>query len=239
MSQDTLYLAEPMFSETLQRFDSDTVFPPIKKIGITTGMPQRREKELLGTLSPVKVKIVKAWTNLAAREVESMLHTILDNTRLDGEYFWDGSENLVEAVSGFIERYHPEATEITIQEDADVQAATNAANASRERRIYSEVIPRLEALGIEGYHVTKGEKGVRFPVKDYRLHIGARTGGRYTMTIWSTSRTSNQALNDFMHAQEISSTGTEDSPRRARIPLSSLDLIMESLSHCLNPAPQE
>ena len=64
MSQNTLYIAEPLFSEKLQRFDTDTSFPPIKKIGITTDHPERREKELLGTISPVKIAIVKAWTNI-------------------------------------------------------------------------------------------------------------------------------------------------------------------------------
>jgi hypothetical protein len=53
MSQDTLYIAEPIFSEKLQKFDSESAFPPVKKIGITTGLPERREKELLGTISPV------------------------------------------------------------------------------------------------------------------------------------------------------------------------------------------
>jgi hypothetical protein len=41
-SQNTLYIAEPIFSEKLQKFDSGTSFPPIKKIGITTGHPERR-----------------------------------------------------------------------------------------------------------------------------------------------------------------------------------------------------
>ena len=86
-TQNTLYIAEPIFSEKLQRFDSESSFPPIKKIGITTGHPERRERELLGTVSPVKVSIVKAWTKIDAQKIESMLHTLLDNTRLDGEYF--------------------------------------------------------------------------------------------------------------------------------------------------------
>lgn len=114
MSQNTLYIAEPLFSEKLQRFDSESAFPPIKKIGVTTDHPERREKELLGTMSPVKISIVKAWTDLDARRVESILHTILDNTRLDGGYFWDGNETLVDAVTDFIGRYHPEAKEIKI-----------------------------------------------------------------------------------------------------------------------------
>ena len=103
-NQNTLYIAEPIFSEKLQKFDSDSSFPPVKKIGITTNSPDMRERELLGTMSPVKIAIVKAWTGIDARKVELMLHTILDNTRLDGEYFWDGNETLVDAVTDFIKK---------------------------------------------------------------------------------------------------------------------------------------
>jgi hypothetical protein len=53
--QNTLYIAEPVFAEKLQKFDSEASFPPVKKIGITTDLPERREKELLGTISPVKI----------------------------------------------------------------------------------------------------------------------------------------------------------------------------------------
>ena len=31
MSQNTIYIAEPFFSEKLQKFDADTSFPPVKK----------------------------------------------------------------------------------------------------------------------------------------------------------------------------------------------------------------
>ncbi|GAB2198968.1 hypothetical protein [Sessilibacter sp. MAH4] len=69
--QNTLYIAEPIFSEKLQKYDNEMSFPPIKKIGITSGLPERREKELLGTISPVKISIVKAWTEIDARRIES------------------------------------------------------------------------------------------------------------------------------------------------------------------------
>ena len=123
-NQNTLYIAEPIFSEKLQKFISDSSFQPVKKIGITTDSPDQRERELLGTMSPVKIAIVKAWTGIEARKVESMLHTILDNTRLDGEYFWDGNETLVDTVTDFIKIYHPEAEEMTVSDDSDVKAAT-------------------------------------------------------------------------------------------------------------------
>ena len=234
--KNTLYIAEPLFSEKLQRFDSESAFPPIKKIGITTDLPQRRERELLGTLSPVKVAIVKAWTGINARSVESMLHTILDNSRLDGEYFWDGNETLVEAVCSFIETYHPEAKEINIGDDADVKEASEAAEKKKEQRIYSEVVPCLEKLGITS-KVAKNERGVWFALGDYKFFLGGRTGGRYTLTIWSQNKSTEEALQDFPGAQELAAHGVEESPRRARISMASLESIAESLSEYMSGQP--
>lgn len=227
---NTLYIAEPIFSENLQRFDSDTLFPPIKKIGITTGHPERREKELLGTISPVKVSIVKAWTEIDARKVESMLHTILDNTRLDGEYFWDGNETLVDAVTDFIQLYHPEAQDIVVADEFDVAAATEAVQKKNSQRIYTDVVPKLESLSIK-YNITRNGKGVRFKLGEYSFALGGKTGGRYTLTIWSKTQSTEQALSDFPNSQELSANSTEDSNRRARIPMSNLEIIMQSISH--------
>ena len=226
--QNTLYIAEPIFSEKLQKIDPESSFPPIKKIGITTDHPGRREKEFLGTISPIKISIVKAWTGINASAIESMLHSILDNLRLDGEYFWDGNETLVEAVSDFISTYHSDAQEITISDDSDVKAASDAAIKKSSQRIYSEVVPELEDLGIE-CKITKSEKGVRFRIGDYKLHIGGKTGGRYTLTIWSNNKTTENALSDFEGSQELSAHGTEDSSRRARIPMAKLETIIRSI----------
>lgn len=227
-TQNTIYIAEPIFSEQLQKCDPEITFPPIKKIGITSDHPERREKELLGTISPVKISIVKAWTNVDARAIESMIHTILDNSRLDGEYFWVGNETLVEAVSGFIRVYHPEAHEIEISDDQDVRAASEAADRKSSQRIYAEVVPQLEELDIN-CKTTKNERAVRFSIGDYRFHLGARTGGRYTLTIFSKNKSTEDALKDFSGAQELSAHGSEDSNRRARIPMARLESIIEAI----------
>ena len=229
MNQNTLYIAEPIFSERLQKFDGEASFPPVKKIGITTDHPGRREKELLGTISPVKISIVKAWTEIDACKVEAMLHTILDNSRLDGEYFWDGNETLVDAVTDFIEAYHPEAKEIGISDDADVAAATEAVQKKNSQRIYTEAIPKLDDLSIK-YSVTKNGRGVKFRLGEYSLSLGGRTAGRYTLTIWSKTKTTEDAMADFENAQELSANGSEDSNRKARIPMSDLEVIFDSIT---------
>lgn len=229
MSQNTLYIAEPIFSKKLQKFNNELTFPPIKKIGITTDHPEHRKKELLGTNSPVKISIVKAWSNIDARKVESMLHTILDNTRLDGEYFWDGNESLVDAVTDFINAYHPEAEEIVIADEADVKEATAAIGEKNTQRLYTEVVPVLDKLSIK-YNITNNGKSARFRLDDYSLAVSGRNGGLYTLTIWSKKKTTQQALSDFEHSQELSASGSEDSDRRARIPMSNLQKIIESIS---------
>jgi len=232
-TQNTLYIAEPIFSEQLQKYDPESSFPPIKKIGITTDHPERREKELLGTKSPVKISIVKAWTGVEAKAIETLLHTILDNLRLDGEYFWDGNETLVDAVSDFISTYHPEAQEIGIENDADVKAASDAVITRNSKRIYTEVIPFLDELGVE-YKIRKNDKIVGFHLHNYRLVISAKTGGRYTLTIFSKTKSSKEALNDFVGSQELSPHGKEESNRRARIPMASLETILIALNEFIN-----
>ncbi len=223
--QNTLYIAEPIFSEKLQSFAPEASFPPIKKIGITTDHPERREKELLGTISPVKVAIVKAWTGFEARTAELLIHQVLDNLRLDGEYFWDGNETLVDALSDFIANYHPEAKEIVLPEEADVQAASKAENRKQSENIVLDVVPKLKQIRINP-RITKKGNAVRFTLGDYRLILATRTGGRYTVAIHSRNKTSEQALADFPGASEISASGTEESSRCARIPMSSLEKIM-------------
>ena len=98
------------------------------------------------------------------------------------------------------------------------------------QRIYEEVVPELEELRIN-YRVTKNEKGVRFSLGDYRLHLGGKTGDRYTLTIWSKIKSSEEAIEDFPGSQELSAHSTEESDRRARIPLASFNQILDSIKH--------
>ena len=231
-NQNTLYIAEPIFSEKLQSYGNDISFPPIKKIGITTDHPERREKELLGTVSPVKISVLIAWTNINARDIETTLHNILDNCRLDGEYFWDGNETLVDAVTNFINVYHKEAKEIIVSNDSDVKAATSAATKKTTDRIYSKIIPHIEKLKLK-YTIVKKGKAVRLNLENYYCVCSAKTGDRYTLTIFSKSQSTERALADFPGSQELAAHASDDSNRKARIPLASIDTIMESITSYL------
>jgi hypothetical protein len=158
-----------------------------------------------------------------------MLHTMLDNSRLDGEYFWDGNETLVDAVSDFMAVYHPNAQHVGVSDDADVEAAAEGMKRKNSERLYTDVIPRLDKIKIK-HSLSKSGRSLRFVLNDYTLDLGGRSGNKYTLTIWSKTKTTEEALNDFDFSQELAAHGSEDSNRRARISMSSLDSIFESLS---------
>lgn len=194
--QNTLYIAEPLFSQRLQDFDKEASFPPIKKIGITSGDPGKREKELLGTVSPVKIAIRRAWGNIDAREVETMLHDLLDNARLDGEYFWDGNESLIDSVSTFISRYYPQAVLLVGEDDPEVRAAEKAAGEAKILKVAEELEPAIQGLGLK-YDLVGSRKAVRIFLDGYTLRIGARSGDKYSMYVLSSDKSAEQALADF------------------------------------------
>lgn len=224
-TQNTLYIAEPIFSKKLQEFDPDSTFPPVKKIGITTDHPKSRERELLGTLGPVKVAMVKAWTNIDAMKVESMLHGMLENTRLDGEYFWDGNEILVDSVTRFISEYHPEAEEITLSDDPETREAEEAMESTYLQRTKREIVPQLEELSIP-YRIVRRGRAVKFDLGEYSCRLGCRTNDRYTFTAASDKKTTEQALAHFPGSRSAGGF-SEKSKLRARISMRPLDEIMD------------
>jgi len=233
--QNTLYIAEPLFSQRLQDFDRDSIFPPIKKIGITTGDPQRRERELLGTVSPVKVAIRAAWGNLPALEVETMLHELLDNCRLDGEYFWDGNESLIGSVTAFIHRYYPEAVVLVGAEDPEIKAADKAVDEAKALRVSEQLEPAVQGLGVR-YELNANRKGVRIYLDGYTLRIGARGSDKYTFYVFSADKTVEQALTDFPGTETPSFRSEKDPEERtkkAMMGMRHLDEIMDSIKNYL------
>ena len=100
--------------------------------------------------------------------------------------------------------------------------------------IYTEVVPKLEALSIE-HKVVKsgGGKAARFKRGEYHLHLaGRKSKGIYTLTIRSKTRNTEQALRDFPGSQEpIKPKGNSD--RIAIMRMLPLEVIMESIAHCL------
>ena len=100
---------------------------PYKKIGITgagNATLSSRLQQISNTKSPIKAQCIAAWKHDDARSVENAIHLILDDNRVEGEWFYDKDDTLVERMQPIMELVG--ATEVVIgfilEEGADAQA---------------------------------------------------------------------------------------------------------------------
>ena len=59
--------------------------------------------------------------------------------------------------------------------------------------------------------------------------VSAKSGGRYTLTIYSKTKSTEDALADFTGAQRLAAHGKDESDRRARISMSELSDVIAVL----------
>ena len=83
-----------------------------KKIGITTRPSKRADGILSGTKNTIGFKYIKLWEIDGAQRLETALHGLLKNERLNGEWFRDNNGDLVNKVTNMLE--FVEATEVSL-----------------------------------------------------------------------------------------------------------------------------
>jgi hypothetical protein len=72
---------------------------PYKKVGITgegNATLTSRLQQISNTKSPIKAQCVAAWQYDNARALETALHSLLEDSRVEGEWFLDKDDTLVE-----------------------------------------------------------------------------------------------------------------------------------------------
>jgi len=72
---------------------------PYKKVGVTgsgNATLSSRLQQISSTKSPIKAQCIAAWEHGDARAVENALHMLLDDSRIEGEWFLDKDDSLVE-----------------------------------------------------------------------------------------------------------------------------------------------
>ncbi len=72
---------------------------PYKKVGVTgagNATLSSRLQQISNTKSPIKAQCIAAWEHSDARAVENALHMLLDDSRIEGEWFLDKDDTLVE-----------------------------------------------------------------------------------------------------------------------------------------------
>ena len=154
-----------------------------KKIGLTKNL-DNRERELNSTKFTVGYTFVRAWeTGADTFKVEKSLHAILDDQRMDGEWFEDVSNTLVGRVSKFMNiQGYPE---VALSGDEEEKRAIDETDRQVQQATYLEVKNRLSDLGIEfseHFNNNKMQPIVAFNINDVRLKIGIyKSGSKFWM----------------------------------------------------------
>lgn len=79
---------------------------PYKKVGITgsgNATLTSRLQQISNTKSPIKAQYVAAWEHDNAQAVEKALHSLLENIRIEGEWFLDVEDTLIERMQPIME----------------------------------------------------------------------------------------------------------------------------------------
>lgn len=79
---------------------------PYKKVGITgagNATLTSRLQQISNTKSPIKAQCIAAWEHEDASLVESALHTLLEDSRIEGEWFVDLNNTLEERLQPVME----------------------------------------------------------------------------------------------------------------------------------------
>jgi len=93
---------------------------PYKKVGITgagNATLSSRLQQISNTKSPIKAQCIAAWEHDDAKAVENAIHLLLEDSRIEGEWFLDKDDTLVERMQPIMELLG--SREMTIEGEED------------------------------------------------------------------------------------------------------------------------
>ncbi|MGM8226203.1 GIY-YIG nuclease family protein [Cellvibrio sp. ARAG 10.3] len=146
---------------------------PYKKVGITgwgNATLDSRLQQISNTKSPIKAQCVAAWTHENAKAIESALHLLMEDNRVEGEWFLDKEDTLVERMSPIMELIG--ATVVPIQESQDAYTQS--------------VLKTEEEAKKKTDHILLGEIA---DLLNYPLRSSSRKGGPTFLVMKSNSHT--------------------------------------------------
>lgn len=110
---------------------------PYKKIGITgdgNSTLSSRLQQISNTKSPIKAQCIAAWGHDDARAVESALHALLADSQVEGEWFLDKDDTLVERMQPIMDLIGASIIHIEESNDAYTQNALKNESAQKQKQ---------------------------------------------------------------------------------------------------------
>ncbi len=124
---------------------------PYKKIGITgagNATLSTRLQQISNTKSPIKAQCIAAWKVNDAKKLENALHTVLSNERVEGEWFYDKDDDLVDRMAPLLELLNAEKIEIEDNADSYTRNIIQKENSSKHqfgKMVLGEISEKLIA----------------------------------------------------------------------------------------------
>lgn len=160
---------------------------PYKKVGITgagNSTLDSRLQQISNTKSPIKAQCIAAWEHNDAKQIESAIHLLLDDSRVEGEWFLDKDDTLVERMQPIMQLLG--AIEIPIIESSDTYTKNiikkeNATKAKINQTLLGEISELLNSPLRNS--MRKGGPTFFSDEKDLTYYTGARKSGNHNLTI--------------------------------------------------------
>ena len=113
---------------------------PYKKVGITgsgNATLTSRLQQISNTRSPIQAQCIAAWEHNDARAIENAIHLLLEDNRVEGEWFLDKDDSLVERMSPMMELLGATEIEIEGSDDAFTKEVIEKENQSKSAIVKS------------------------------------------------------------------------------------------------------
>lgn len=160
---------------------------PYKKVGITglgNATIDSRLQQISNTKSPIKAQCVAAWSHDDARAVETALHKIMEDSHVEGEWYLDKDDTLVERLQPMMDLIG--ATEVPVVESKDAYTKS-ILKSEREAKEKSDHILLGEIAEMLNFPLRSSSRkgGPTFfsDRKQLTYYVAARKSGRHHLNI--------------------------------------------------------
>ena len=160
---------------------------PYKKVGITGyghATLTSRLQQISNTKSPIQAQCIAAWQHNDAKAVENAMHLLLDDNRVEGEWFFDKEDTLVERMQPMMELLGATEIEIEGAEDAytkNVLKKESESKSASNKALLGEISELLnEPLRTS---IRKGGPTFFSDKTNLTYYIGYRKSGNHNVSI--------------------------------------------------------
>ena len=177
---------------------------PYKKVGITgagNATLTSRLQQISNTKSPIKAQCIAAWEHDDAKAIENAIHLLLEDSRVEGEWFLDKEDTLVERMEPIMELLGAKEIEVEGEEDSYTRNVLKKESDSKSLANQA-LLGEVSELLTEPLRSSIRKAGPTFFSDKTNLtyYIGYRKSGNHTLHV-GRSKESYDALKDFLEGK--------------------------------------